>query len=33
MGFNDEWEVVTQLGEGNTAKVYLCQKVALKLFR
>lgn len=38
--FNDEWEVVDNLGEGNTARVYLCQhmkdptkKIALKLLR
>jgi len=38
--FNDEWEVLKNLGEGNTARVYLCQNlkdpkklIALKLLR
>lgn len=38
--FNDEWKVVENLGEGNTAKVYLCEhlkdpskKIALKLLK
>jgi len=38
--FNNEWRVLENLGEGNTAKVYLCEhmedpsrKIALKLLK
>jgi serine/threonine protein kinase len=38
--FNDQWKVLENLGEGNTAKVYLCenmkdpsQRMALKLLK
>jgi len=38
--FNDEYEILSSLGEGNTSKVYLCRsikdpkkQVALKLLR
>lgn len=38
--FNNEYEILSSLGEGNTSKVYLCRsiadpkkKIALKLLR
>ena len=38
--FNDKYEIISSLGEGNTSKVYLCRlienpklEVALKLLR
>ena len=38
--FNDEYEILSSLGEGNTSKVYLCRStidpkkhIALKLLR